>query len=87
MLRGLGIGIPTIRRFLAGGSGERSAILRDEVAIRRMDALQVAERCVVTTAEAMIVDTRAGWSVEIYVNDPANVPPAALQTDLLLPLC
>jgi effector-binding domain-containing protein len=23
---------------------------------------------------------------EIYVNDPANVPPAALQTELLLPL-
>jgi DNA-binding transcriptional MerR regulator/predicted transcriptional regulator YdeE len=209
MLRGLGIGIPTIRRFLAGGTSERSAILRAEagrieremaqrrfaldaiarfgstgtlapyeVAIRRMDAVQVAERCVVTTAEAMIMDTTdliyslfdelraAGRDVlspvfcmnddtgsdehivvhacvrvaapaaelpqarivevpggefavvthvgpyeqlglayhalyawaqehghelrglvrEIYVNDPANVPPAALQTDLLLPL-
>jgi DNA-binding transcriptional MerR regulator/predicted transcriptional regulator YdeE len=209
MLRGLGIGIPTIRRFLAGGTVERSAILRSEaerieremaqrrlaldaiarfgstgtlapyeVAIRRMAAVQVAERCVVTDAEALIVDTTdliyslfeelraAGREVlspvfcmnddtgsdehivvhacvhvaspapdlpqarivevpggefavvthvgpyeqlglayhalyawaqehgheprglvrEIYVNDPANVPPAALHTDLLLPL-
>ena len=209
MLRGLGIGIPIIRRFLAGGSSERSAILRAEaerieremaqrrfaleaiarfgstgtlapyeIAIRRMEPLQVAERCVVTDAEALIVDTTAliyslfdelraagrdvlspvfcmnddtgsdehivvhacvhvaspapdlpqarivavpggefavvthvgpyeqlglayhalyAWAQEhgheprglvreIYVNDPANVPPAALQTDLLLPL-
>jgi len=209
MLRGLGIGIPVIRRFLAGGAAERTAILRAEaerieremvqrcfaleaiarfgstgtlapyeVAIRRMESLQVAERCVVTDAEALIVDTTAliyslfaelraagrdvlspvfcmnddtgsdehivvhacvhvappapnlpqarivdvpggefavvthvgpyeqlglayhalyAWAQEhgheprglvreIYVNDPANVPPAALQTDVLLPL-
>lgn len=209
MLRGLGFGIPIIRRFLAGGASERSAILRaeaeriereiaqrrfaldaiarfdetgmlapDEVSIRRMEPLQVAERRVVTNAEALIVDTTeliyslfdelraAGREVlspvfcmnddtgsdehivvhacvhvappapalpqarivevpggefaavthvgpyeqlglayhalyawaqehgheprglvrEIYVNDPANVPPAALQTELLLPL-
>jgi DNA-binding transcriptional MerR regulator/predicted transcriptional regulator YdeE len=209
MLRGLGIGIPTIRRFLAGGAAERTAILNIEaqrierelaqrrfaleaiarfgstgtlapyeVAIRRMEPVQVAERCVVTNAEALIVDTTAliyalfdelraagrdvlspvfcmnddtgsdehivvhacvrvdtpvpnlpqarivdvpggefavvthvgpyeqlglayhalyAWAQEhgheprglireIYVNDPANVPPAALQTELLLPL-
>ena len=209
MLRGLGIGIPIIRRFLAGGTPERTAILRAEaerieremaqrrfalealarfgstgtlapyeVAIRRMEPVQVAERCVVTNAEALIVDTTAliyslfdelraagrdilspvfcmnddtasdehivvhacvrvdapvpnlpqarivevpggefavvthvgpyeqlglayhalyAWAQEhaheprglireIYVNDPANVPPAALQTELLLPL-
>jgi DNA-binding transcriptional MerR regulator/effector-binding domain-containing protein len=209
MLRGLGIGIPIIRRFLAGGAAERTAILRTEaerieremaqrrfaldaiarfgstgtlapyeVAIRRMEPVQVAERCVVTNAEALIVDTTAliyslfdelraagrdvlspvfcmnddtgseehivvhacvrvdppapdlrrarvvevsggefavvthvgpyeqlglayhalyAWAQEhghephglireIYVNDPANVPPGALQTDLLLPL-
>jgi DNA-binding transcriptional MerR regulator/predicted transcriptional regulator YdeE len=209
MLRGLGIGIPIIRQFLAGGTAERSAILHAEatrieremaqrrfaldaiarfgstgtlapyeVTIRRMESLQVAERCVVTDAEALIVDTteliyslfdelraagREVWSPvfcmnddrgsdehivvhacvrvespvpdlpqarinevpggefavvthvgpyeqlglayhalyawaqehghesrglvrEIYVNDPANVRPEALQTDLLLPL-
>jgi DNA-binding transcriptional MerR regulator/predicted transcriptional regulator YdeE len=90
MLRGLGIGIPIIRRFLAGSPAERTAILHAEaqrierelahrrfaldaiarfgetgtlapygVSIRRMEAVQVAERCVVTTAEAMIVDTTA----------------------------
>jgi len=200
MLRGLGIGIPIIRRFLAGGAAERTAILRTEaeriereMAQRRfaLDAIArfgstgtlapyevVAERCVVTNAEALIVDTTAliyslfdelraagrdvlspvfcmnddtgseehivvhacvrvdppapdlrqarvvevsggefavvthvgpyeqlglayhalyAWAQEhghephglireIYVNDPANVPPGALQTDLLLPL-
>ena len=209
MLRGLGIGIPIIRQFLAGGAAERNAILHTEatrieremaqrrfaldaiarvgstgtlapyeVTIRRMESLQVAERCVVTDAEALIVDTTeliyslfdelraAGREVlspvfcmnddrgsdehivvhacvrvespvpdlpqarinevpggefavvahvgpyeqlglayhalyawaqehghesrglvrEIYVNDPANVRPEALQTDLLLPL-
>ena len=209
MLRGLGIGIPIIRQFLAGGPAERSAMLHAEaarieremaqrrfaldaiarfgstgtlapyeVAIRRMESLEVAERCVVTDAEALIVDTTeliyslfdelrgAGREVlspvfcmnddrgsdehivvhacirvespvpdlpqarivevpggefavvthigpyeqlglayhalyawaqehghesrglvrEIYVNDPANVRPEALQTDLLLPL-
>jgi len=30
MLRGLGIGIPIIRQFLAGGTAERSAILHAE---------------------------------------------------------
>src|SRR4030095_936445 len=30
-----------------------------EIAIRRMEPLQVAERCVVTNAEALIVDTTA----------------------------
>jgi len=90
MLRGLGIGIPIIRRFLAGAAAERTAILQTEaqrieremaqrrfaldaiarfgstgtlapyeVAIRRMEPLQVAERCVVTNAEALIVDTTA----------------------------
>jgi DNA-binding transcriptional MerR regulator/predicted transcriptional regulator YdeE len=90
MLRGLGIGIPTVRRFLAGAATERTAILHAEaqrieremaqrrfaleaiarfgstgtlapceVAIRRVEPLQVAERCVVTSAEAMIVDTTA----------------------------
>ena len=209
MLRGLGIGIPTVRRFLAGGAAERTAILDDEaqrieremaqrrfaleaiarfgstgtlapyeVAIRQMEPLQVAERRVVTNAEDLIIDTTvliyslfdelraAGREVlspvfcmnddsaseehivvhacvrvvvpvsdlpqarivdvpggefaavthigpyeelglayhalyawaqehgheprglvrEIYVNDPANVRPEALQTDLLLPL-
>jgi DNA-binding transcriptional MerR regulator/predicted transcriptional regulator YdeE len=90
MLRGLGIGIPIIRRFLASSPAQRTAILHAEaqrierelahrrlaldaiarfgetgtlapygVSIRRMEAVQVAERCVVTTAEAMIVDTTA----------------------------
>ena len=90
MLRGLGIGIPIIRRFLAGNAAERTAILDAEatrieremaqrrlaldaiarfgstgslapyeVSIRHMESLQVAERCVVTNAEAMIVDTTA----------------------------
>jgi DNA-binding transcriptional MerR regulator/effector-binding domain-containing protein len=90
MLRGLGIGIPIIRRFLAGSSAERCAILDAEatrieremaqrrfaldaiarfgstgtvapyeVSIRGIEPLQVAERCVVTNAEAMIVDTTA----------------------------
>lgn len=90
MLRGLGIGIPTIRRFLAGGATDRAAILDAEaarieremsqrrfaldaiarfgstgtlepyeVSIRNMELLQVAERCVVTNAEAMILDTTA----------------------------
>jgi DNA-binding transcriptional MerR regulator len=90
MLRGLGIGIPTIRRFLAGSAAERAAVLDAEaarieremaqrrfaldaiarfgstgaiapyeVSIRRMEPLQVAERCVVTNAEALIVDTTA----------------------------
>ena len=90
MLRGLGIGIPTIRRFLTGTAVERIEILRTEaqrieremvqrrfaldaiarfdstgtlapyeVAIRRIEPLQVAERCVVTNAEALIVDTTA----------------------------
>jgi DNA-binding transcriptional MerR regulator len=90
MLRGLGIGIPIIRRFLAGGAAERTAILHGEahrieremaqrrfaleaierfgstgtlepyeVSIRRMEALQVAERTVVTDAEALITDTTA----------------------------
>jgi DNA-binding transcriptional MerR regulator/predicted transcriptional regulator YdeE len=209
MLRGLGIGIPNIRRFLAAGAAERTAILYSEaqrieremaqrrfaldaiarfgstgeltpyeVTIRRMEPLQVAERRVITNAEALIGDTTtliyalfdelraAGREVlspvfcmnddsnseehivvhacvridmpvpelaqarvvdvpggefatvthvgpyeqlglayhalyawaqehgheprglvrEIYVNDPANVRPEALQTDLLLPL-
>jgi len=90
MLRGLGIGIPIIRQFLAGATAERSAILHAEaarieremaqrrfaldaiarfgstgtlvpyeVAIQRMEPLQVAERRVVTDAEALIVDTTA----------------------------
>jgi DNA-binding transcriptional MerR regulator/predicted transcriptional regulator YdeE len=90
MLRGLGIGIPIIRRFLAGAATERTAILQSEaqrieqemsqrrfaldtiarfgatgalapyeVAIRQMQPLHVAERCVVTNAEALIVDTTA----------------------------
>jgi DNA-binding transcriptional MerR regulator len=32
MLRGLGIGIPIIRQFLAGGPAERSAMLHAEAA-------------------------------------------------------
>jgi len=90
MLRGLGIGIPIIRRFLAGTAAERAEILQTqaqrierelaqrrfaldaiarfgstgtlapyEVAIRRIEPLQVAERRVVTHAEALIVDTTA----------------------------
>ena len=209
MLRALGIGIPSIRRFLGADEAERTAILQVEaqrieramaqhrfaldaiarfgstgtlgpyeVAIRRTEPLQVAERCVVTNAEELIADTTvliyslfdelrsAGRDVlspvfcmnddsasdehivvhacvrieapapslpqarivevpggefatvthigpyeqlglgyhalyawaqehgheprglirEIYVNDPANVRPEALQTDLLLPL-
>lgn len=90
MLRGLGIGIPIIRRFLAGTAAERTQMLQTEahrieremaqrrfalgaiarfgstgtltpyeVTSRRMEPLQVAERCVVTNAEDMIVDTTA----------------------------
>jgi len=88
MLRGVGFGIPTIRRFLAGTVAERATTLQIEaqrikremaqrrfaldaiarfgstgtlapyeVAIHRVEPLQVAERCIVTNAEALIVDT------------------------------
>lgn len=149
MLRGLGFGIPIIRRFLAGTPAERATILQSEaqrieremaqrrfaldaiarfgstgtlapyeVGIRRVEPLQVAERCVVSPLpelpHARVVDMPGGefatvmhvgpyeqlglayhalyaWAQEhghearglvreIYVNDPANVRPEALQT-------
>ena len=39
--------------------GSTGALAPYEVSIRRMEPLQVAERCVVTNAEALIVDTTA----------------------------